>query len=378
MAESFSDIVEHSMDVISMGNWDLCACIAIRCGDILASPEIGEMVVIMVLRIIFQMDNYQGIIISALFVEKVVSLHYVKMLIMFKEKVVSSLIGTLFFAVLQPFNFSQFGWIRFLLYEGVFVVSLVSCVVSELLVGNLLGLKVDMEKGPTYAFRRGLTFQLVNVSLLTVGLCFFLDTFASNEQVDNHLSWRLLLWVVVYCVGASVVIGLYWRNVYWRRFYTKQQQEVDLLNGMLLERARFTEEAEVAQSVAVADTASDPVVLLEGGTKDCLSFSASRFLFAEAEGNYVSVCWLEDGLPKQSLLRTSIKNVVSTLAECGTVMQCHRAFVVNLCQVEAIEGRSSGIGLVMKHCEKVVPVSKSYVAEVKNRIKNPVRLSPKV
>ena len=56
---------------------------------------------------------------------------------------------------------------------------------------------------------------------------------------------------------------------------------------------------------------------------------------------------------------------------CDIIMQCHRAFIVNLRQVAKVDSRNSGIALVMKNCDDIVLVSKQYTLEVKERIKNP-------
>ncbi|MGN0231762.1 MAG: hypothetical protein ACI4A8_06085 [Muribaculaceae bacterium] len=45
--------------------------------------------------------------------------------------------------------------------------------------------------------------------------------------------------------------------------------------------------------------------------------------------------------------------------------------MVNLGLVDHVEGRSSGMALVMQHTDQTVPVSKQYAPTIKERIKNP-------
>lgn len=78
---------------------------------------------------------------------------------------------------------------------------------------------------------------------------------------------------------------------------------------------------------------------------------------------------------KNMLIRTSMKNVSDLLCCHSYIMQCHRAFIVNLRHVEKVESRNSGIALVMQYGEESVLVSKQYASEVKERIKNPVTVA---
>ena len=69
--------------------------------------------------------------------------------------------------------------------------------------------------------------------------------------------------------------------------------------------------------------------------------------------------------------RTSMKHVSDLLCRQSYIMQCHRAFIVNLRHVRNVESRNSGISLIMQYGDEAVLVSKQYAAEVKERIKNP-------
>ena len=284
---------------------------------------------------------------------------------MIREKFISGLIGALFVAVFQPFGLSDLGSRRLPLLLGISLVIVFSCIVCEYAVRLLFRMPHDSRRGPVYNNRRGMAFQLCNIVLMPVLMALFLHFFACNEQVDNHLSWSNYLWTLMVCLCSSFIIGLYWRNVYWKRFYQQQLEEAQLLSGMLMERARTAEQEE-----------QETLVRLDSATRESLSLLPSRFLFAESAGNYVYVHHLlPDGTCSHATLRMSIKSVVAALAGCAHVMQCHRAYVVNLGHVQKVESRSSGIGLLMNHCRMVVPVSKAYVGEVKERIKNPARSS---
>lgn len=297
---------------------------------------------------------------------------------MIKEKFISAIIGTLFFAVFQPFGISLFSMSeRFLIVCGLFVVAFASCMTCEGIVNYVLRMPMDTGKGPSYTMKRGIVFQVCNIVVLTIYLSLYFDRFVNNDAIDNHLSVEHCLGMLVASIGCCFFIGLYWRNVYWKRHYAKQLEEAQILNGVLMERAR---QVEVSGQALMTDASAtkEEQIMLEGSTKESVSLLPSDFLFAESEGNYVSIHYKEnpsidsEQTEKQTMLRTSMKNVVATLCANSEIMQCHRAYIVNLRHVESVEGRSSGIGLKLRHCDTIIPVSKSYANDVKERIKNPL------
>ena len=58
-----------------------------------------------------------------------------------------------------------------------------------------------------------------------------------------------------------------------------------------------------------------------------------------------------------------------TLQGYPMIVRCHRAFLVNLGQVEQIVSHSGSTQLLIKHCHESLPVSRSNMAQVKAAIK---------
>ena len=77
---------------------------------------------------------------------------------------------------------------------------------------------------------------------------------------------------------------------------------------------------------------------------------------------------LEDGQVQTDMLRATSKQIEEELRDYNTVVRCHRAFLVNLGQVEQIITRSGTMQLLIKHCNDSLPVSRSNMAQVKSAI----------
>ncbi|MGN0282110.1 MAG: LytTR family DNA-binding domain-containing protein [Prevotella sp.] len=288
-----------------------------------------------------------------------------------KERLQSALIATLFISVFLPFGLSHFGWMRWALIGGLGIV-IASCVlISELTVEKLLRMPNDVSLGSKYIIKRNIYFETLNTLLSVPLMCIFLDAFANDAVIDNHFSWQTLGSVVVINCFTTIVIHTYWRSVYKKRYLIRQLEEAQLLNGMLQERQR-KETRQTAATQLEGITDNDDVISISGTTKESLDVRPSQVVYATSEGNYVSVYYLKEGNVLNMLIRTSMKNVSDLLCRQSYIMQCHRAFVVNLRHVAKVESRNSGITLVMQHDAGTVLVSKQYSAEVKERIKNPL------
>ena len=291
---------------------------------------------------------------------------------MIKERLISACIGTLFIAVFQPFGIIHFGWWRWPMLIGIGILIAGSCLTSEFVVGKLFGLPNDIARGSRYIMRRNLVFEAINVPILTVLMCTYLHYLVNNEHINNHFGWNTLGSVLLVNAYTTVIIHLYWRNVYKKRIFAMQLEEAQRINGILAER--FRQEQLHHNSHEGNDTtsgSSGKPLCIEGSTKEKVTVEPRDFLFAESEANYVNVHYLKGNEIKTTMLRSTIKDVADAVCSCSNIVRCHRAFIANMQQVHHLEGRSSGFMLVMKHQAGIVPVSKTYQQSVKTQLECP-------
>ena len=114
---------------------------------------------------------------------------------------------------------------------------------------------------------------------------------------------------------------------------------------------------------------------LTGTTNESVTLQISNLLFIEAVGNYVKVSHLREGLVHTDMLRATMKQMEETLQGYPMIVRCHRAFLVNLGQVEQIVSHSGSTQLLVKHCHESLPVSRSNMAQVRAAIKREISLA---
>ena len=275
------------------------------------------------------------------------------------------MLSTMFFIIFLPFGLEHFGWMRWPLLAGIGVIVTFSCVTSEIVMRYVFHMPQAPERGMRYMVRRNIFFGLLNMFLVVPLLAFYLSCFVNNDIVDNHISWSLIVKLLLIFSGVSLMMSLYWKNVYWKRLYAKELAEAWRINGMLEERQRTMS----AQPVA-CDGQDEQTVTFSGSTKESVTLRPSEFLFAVSEGNYVHIHYMRDGDVASAMIRTRMKEMEES-CEGTPLMRCHRAYIINPQHIVRVVSRSSGFMLKLKHTETMVPVSRTYTTSIRERLENP-------
>ena len=116
---------------------------------------------------------------------------------------------------------------------------------------------------------------------------------------------------------------------------------------------------------SAGDTDQNSKITLEGNTNEHVTLEISDLLYIEAVGNYVKVCQLQGNEAHTNMLRATMKQMEDSLQAYPMIVRCHRAFMVNLAQVEQISSNSHAMQLVMRHSHDTIPVSRSNVNKLK-------------
>ena len=119
------------------------------------------------------------------------------------------------------------------------------------------------------------------------------------------------------------------------------------------------------QMIEEGITSQDSQITLEGNTNESVSLEISDLFYIEAVGNYVKVVSKRDGEVHTTMLRATMKQMEDALQAYPMIVRCHRAFMVNLGQVEQISSNSRAMQLVIRQTHDAIPVSRSNVNKLK-------------
>lgn len=289
-----------------------------------------------------------------------------------KETITTRIISTTFMvvalAVFKPFGLEAWQWQAYVHLVAFWVIGFSICMLTDIILKYIVKTPRSFKKGVDYIIRRNLWFQFINTPLVALGICLYRHFVLSNRIAGNQFSVVNFLETLVIIAFCSFAIGLYWRFKYRSKYLAMELEETRLLN----EELKKVQESKVDDSDDVQKNATSPVdssLTLTGTTNESVTLQISQLLYIEAVGNYVKVSHLRDNQVHADMLRATMKQMEETLQDYPMIVRCHRAFLVNLSQVEQIISHSGSTQLIVKHCHESLPVSRSNMSTIKEALK---------
>ena len=279
-----------------------------------------------------------------------------------KETITTRIISTTFMvaalAVFKPFGLDAWQWQAYVHLLVLWVLGIMSCMLTEGVLKYVVRKPRSIERGVSYIIRRNLWFQIINTPLVALLICLYRHFVMSDKVESNQLSWSNYFESLIIIAFCSFAIGLYWRFKFRSQYLASELRETRLLNEQLL---KSQESANVTQPSSC--------ITLTGTTSETLTLPVSDLLYVVAVGNYMKVFYLHEGQVRNDMLRTTSKQMEDKLQPYPMIVRCHRAFLVNLGQVEQIVSKSGTMQLLIKHSHEFIPVSRSNMAQIKAAIK---------
>jgi hypothetical protein len=288
---------------------------------------------------------------------------------------VSCVFMVLAIAIFKPFGLGVWQWQAYVHLLAIFALGLFSCFLTEVILRYVVRMPRSYDRGVSYIISRNLRFQCINTPLVSLFICLYRHFAMSSLVEGNKLSFGNYLETLVIVAFLSFAIGLYWRFKFRSRYLAAELEETRQLNEQLKKlQASPPKKGGVAalnpQKGATECLVSPPLggsgtLTLTGTTNESISLEITDLLYIEAVGNYVKVCQQLNGEVHTTMLRATMKQMEDALQTYPMIVRCHRAFMVNLGQVEQISSNSRAMQLVMRHSHDAIPVSRSNVNKLK-------------
>ena len=277
---------------------------------------------------------------------------------------VSTAFMILAIAIFKPFGLEAGQWQSYLHLLSLFVLGLFSCFITEVTLRYIVRMPRSYEHGINYIISRNLRFQLINTPLVALFICVYRHLVMSEMIESNRLSLSNYLETLAIIAFLSFAIGLYWRFKFRSKYLAMELEETRELNEQLKSLTPpLTPNGDGSECSEIMGE-----ITLTGTTNDSVTLSISHLLYIEAVGNYVKVCHLLNDEVRTDMLRATMKQMEEKLQDYPMIVRCHRAFLVNLSQVEQIVSHSGSTQLLIKYCHESLPVSRSNMAQVKAAI----------
>ena len=289
------------------------------------------------------------------------------------ETITTRIISTTFIvvalAVFKPFGLDAWQWQAYVHLVALGVIGFSICMLTDIILKYVVKMPRSFKKGVEYIIRRNLWFQFINTPLVALGICLYRHFVLSGRVEGNQFSIVNFLETLAIIAFCSFAIGLYWRFKFRSKYLAMELEETRLLNEQLKEIQSEKPSEKPLQQAHESTACQSQELTLTGTTNESVTLQISNLLFIEAVGNYVKVSHLCDNQVHTDMLRATMKQMEETLQGYPMIVRCHRAFLVNLVQVEQIVSHSGSTQLLIKHCHESLPVSRSNMSQVRAAIK---------
>ena len=253
---------------------------------------------------------------------------------------VSVFVG-LFLFLLKPFGLSARSDLS-TLSIGFGLVTFFVSLIHDLVLRRIIKVRTDL---PTWTLAKWIVNMIVLIGLITIGNFVFMNWWSGWIGLDLKSLFNVLVNTALVGTIPVVFIGLLVQN----RENRKNALEAE---NIRLARSTFT-------------SAQERVDI------DGITYQLRDIRFVEAQQNYISIHFVENGELKNKLVRMTFRSLEEQL-EGSSIIRCHRSFFINQEEVVEVEGNAQGLKLTLRDIpERAIPVSKSYTKAIKAALTHP-------
>jgi len=250
---------------------------------------------------------------------------------------------TCFLYFFRPFGFHE-PRLGAALFTAIFgLITFTTIVLFDLFTAYVLKLKKDTDK---WTLGKWIVETIVLIFFISIGNYFFVV-----YLVDQTFSLGGFTSMIV----STFILGIF----------------PMVFSGLLIQINAIKQNQKQAESLVIEraeEVQGIKSIRLIGQNDQYVEFSLQELLFIEARSNYVSLTLNRKGNITEESLRSTLKNIESQLSEIGTI-RCHRSFLVNPDRVISVTGNAQGLRLTLEGLSDLeIPVSRSYIAQVKERL----------
>lgn len=292
-----------------------------------------------------------------------------------KIRIISVCFAVVVLAIFKPFGLDVWQWQAYAHLIVVGGLGILSCILTEAILVYLLKRPGSLERGVDYIISRNLWFQLINTPLVSLMICLYRHFVLSNRTDGNTFSLGNFLETLLIMAFCSFLIGIYWRFKFRGKYLAAELEEMKQMNEQLqrlqqqaIEQSTSDVKEQETPHFAHTETSLASTIELTGTTSETVTLYIPNLLYVESVGNYVKIIQLREGQVVSDMLRATSKQVEKMLIDYPIVVRCHRAFLVNLWQVEKVISKAGSMQLLIKHSNDSIPVSRSNMTSVKQAL----------
>lgn len=268
--------------------------------------------------------------------------------------IIASLLVCFLLGFFQPFGIENFSaTVKLYVITGFTLVT----TISTSIVGYLFPYLFRKFYNPSkWTIWKNLLNSIFIILIISCGN-FLVDLSMGHRQTETFGSILFSYILVTLLIG--IIPSLVSMYIVQNNALKRNLNEATLINDQLSERLKDT--------IQINHIETD-IIELTGKTKETVVLYPDNILFLESSGNYVKINYLLDDTVKHKQIRTTISQIEKELQNYKYIVRCHRAYMVNILYIDNVEGNSLGLQLNIRYLKERIPVSRSYIKEIKDKL----------
>jgi hypothetical protein len=184
-------------------------------------------------------------------------------------------------------------------------------------------------------------YSVYNIALIAVGNWTYTFIIA-GETYDKPTLAEFILITLAVGIFPMTVFGL---------LHERKALRDNLDSVQLLTRLNNHEDADVSDS---------NIIELNSDTRKSIAIPFGDFICIESLGNYCTVYYRKENEIKKEVIRKSLKSIENQVEAFEQIKRCHKSYIVNLKNVEAVSGNAKGYKLKFTNLNFSIPVSRNF------------------
>ncbi|MEO1434330.1 MAG: LytTR family DNA-binding domain-containing protein [Bacteroidota bacterium] len=257
----------------------------------------------------------------------------------------SGLFVAFFLMLFQPFGLSG-NHIpnKYLVLAGFGAITFVILLVDEFLIRPLFPLS-----GPQLTFGKWLIWTSWIILSIAIGNFLYVNSLYQFEGTTLALFLQFCFYTLAIGIFPCFVTG-------W-------------INQARQTKRNLAEAEQLQLQLQVPPEELRRIQIFAQGRKQVIELDLPQLLYLESQDNYVLVHFLsKDGYQKE-LIRSTLRFQEEQLAH-PELIRCHRSFIVNVQQIDQVEGNAQGLRLHLRDHEQQIPVSRKYIPAIRAAVKS--------
>ena len=250
----------------------------------------------------------------------------------------------LFILFFQPFPLETLDYDNRLLFVVgfgaiIFLITFIVLILLPLLLPRLFPI-TDWEYGPP------LGQSLLFILFSTTAFAFYIR-YVGHVNMSLYIMFK----VALVCLFPLVILIVLYRN-------KSLKEAVNYLQEQNKEYQAKFERYENSGGKEVIDIVSD-------NKSDRLNLRYNDIVFIKSADNYIEICYMEGESVEKKMLRSTLRNIESQLANQMNFIRCHRTRIVNILYIDKLVRSYGAYNIKLNCCDENIPVSRQYLMQVK-------------